>query len=152
LAVGWHEHGHAFSQGTTSPELLAKLKGLIEKARIEHSQYNFRGLHHCSLCEQVPNLSPLIDSHINLFIPGQGVIYDATAGTVHYVESHEYLPPSAFIDAIDQCPEYGSEDYYDALRAANRGRVIPLQSKEEEAKERRDFLEELAAKRAQLGK
>ena len=97
-------------------------------------------------------MPPLEDSHINFFIPGQDVIYIATAGTMHYVESHGYLPPPAFIEAIDQCPEYGSKAYYDSLRTANRGQVIPLQSKEEVEHERRDFLEKLAIERAQLGK
>lgn len=152
MAVGWLEHGYAFSLGTPFPDLLDKLKGLIEKARVEHSQYNFRGLHDCSLCEKIPDLPPLQNSHINLFVPGQDVIYAATAGTVHYVECHRYLPPDAFIEAVTHCPEYGSAAYYDALRTANRGQPIPLQSKDEEEAERRDRMEALAIKRIRVDK
>lgn len=151
MAVGWHEHGYGFSLGLPNAGLLDRLRSLIEKARVEHSQYNFRGLHHCSLCAQPSDLSPLENSHINLFIPGHEVIYVATAATVHYVECHGYSPPTAFIEAVNDCPEYGSAAYYDALCNANHGQRIPLQSKEEELQERRDFMEKLAFKRAQPG-
>lgn len=152
MAVGWHEHGHSFSQGTPAPDLLATLKALIDKAGVEHSQYNFRGLHCCSLCEQGPDAPRLENSHINLFIPGEGVIFYATAGTLHYMESHGYLPPSAFIEAIHHCPEYGSAAYYDALRTANHGQLIPLRSKAEEERERRDYLAERALRHARTDK
>lgn len=151
MAVGWHEHGYGFSLGKPSLSLLGKLEALIEQARVEQSQYNFRGLHHCSLCDQRSDMSPLKNSHINLFIPGHGVIYAATAATAHYVECHGYLPPTTFIEAVNDCPKYGSAAYYDALCKANHGQRIPLQSKDEEEQERRDFVEKLAIKRAQLG-
>ena len=151
MAVGWHEHGYGFSLGLPNAGLLVTLRSLIEKARVEHLQYVFRGLHHCSLCTQSSDLLPLENSHINLFIPGHEVIYVATAATVHYVECHGYFPPKAFIEAVNACPEYGSAAYYDALRNANYGQRIPLQSKEEELQERRDFMEKLALKRAQSG-
>lgn len=148
LAVGWLEHGHVFALGTPPPGLIGQLLGMIEKARVEHSQYNFRGLHNCSLCEQRVDMPALEDSHINLFIPGDGAIYDVTAGAVHYVECHGYLPPTAFIDAVNSCPEYGSAAYYGALRAANGGQPIPLQTKEETEQEYRAFLEKFRATRS----
>lgn len=117
--------------GSFSQVLAGTLETLIGMARVEHSQYNFRGQHRCSLCDQRSSQLSLKNSHINLFIPGHRAIYLATAATIHYMECHGYLPPTVFIEAVNECPEYGSVAYYNALQIANRGLRVPLQRKAE---------------------
>jgi hypothetical protein len=95
----------------------------------------FRGLHECSVC--IP-ASLLRRSHINLLIPGEGVVYASPAGIVHYLTDHQYLPPDGFIDAANSCPEYGSDAYLSALRKANGGHEVPLRTWDDVLSDRRN--------------
>jgi len=142
LAVGWLEHPHGFSLGEVPEGLLARLQNLITAAEAAHPQHNFRGLHCCSLCEaEHEPVEALRQSHVNLLIPGNGVVYAAPAGIAHYIESHSYLPPSQFIAAVASCPAYGSAAFFETLRAANQGIEPPIRSVEEDV---RAFREEAA--------
>lgn len=142
LAVGWLDHPHGYRVGDVPDGLLARLQSLVSAAEAAHPQHNFRGLHCCSLCEAASGPSePLHQSHVNLLIPGDRVVYAAPAGITHYIEFHSYSPPSEFIAAIASCPEYGSAAFYEALRAANQGNEPPIRSWEED---HRTFREEMA--------
>jgi len=68
----------------------------------------------------------LRDSHINLFIPGPGVIYLATGRADHYIDFHSYVPPAAFVDALMACPDPDSAEYKAALLRLNKGQEPPL--------------------------
>jgi hypothetical protein len=130
-AVGWLEHPQTLSLGTAPSELVAKLKAMVKQSREAYSQYCFRGLKHCSLCAATGLASPgPIWSQENIFVPGIGVVYVAPGGVPHYVEVHDYLPPSEFIDAVLRCPDCLTNEYRLALRAANRGSEPPLEDHE----------------------
>lgn len=132
LAIGWLEHPHDFVRGAAPLSLVRKLEGLVIAAGEAHPHYSFRGLHHCSICEATSSGNEgLLSSYINMLIPGAGVIYAAPAGIVHYIEAHSYLPPSAFIEAVETCPGYGSPAYYEAIQASNLGETPPLESWEQ---------------------
>ena len=80
------------------------------------------GWHECELCQFEGERGVS-----NLFVPGNGVIYVAPALITHYINSHKYLPPSEFIDAIMRCPDIRSMNYKKAI-LANGGRVLVKQA------------------------
>jgi hypothetical protein len=148
LAIGWLEHPHDFVRGTAPVGLVRQLEGLVIAAGKAHPHRNFRGLHQCSICEaRGSGTKGLPSSHINMLIPGPGVIYAAPAGIVHHIEAHSYLPPSEFIEAVERCPDYGSPAFYEAVRASNCGEPPPLESGEQSILEtRRSLLEAIKAR------
>jgi hypothetical protein len=64
-------------------------------------------------------------------VPGTAEVFAAPGGIVHYIADHSYLPPEAFILAVMTCPDCGSSEYLDALRRANLGKDLPMESKDE---------------------
>lgn len=161
-AVGWLEDPHPFSVGVAPDGLLPKLKTLVDQTRRELSHHMFRGFEVCSICEAQGHVPLIVDvsepgrrnradasqenlfmtgdpnvywSQENLIIPGDGEVFAAPGGIVHYIEKHGYLPPSTFITAVFKCPDVGSPEYFQALRAANGDKLPPLESYE-------DFLRE----------
>jgi hypothetical protein len=124
-AIGWLERPHSFHTGTVSSAVILKLKEMLEQMRSAYFHYAFRGLHDCSLC--AGPTARLAESYLNLFVPGAGVIYIAPAGIVHYIETHSYLPPEAFLDAVLRCPDCTSAGYREFMTAVNHGQEIPLE-------------------------
>src|SRR5882762_3391446 len=123
-AVGWLEHPHAYGKGTSPGAFLVKLRDLVSSARA-YPQCCFCGVHKCSLCAVSWRASPgPIWSQENIFVPGAGCVYVAPGGVVHYVESHKYLPPPEFVESFMPCPAYGSQEFQQALRSANRNQPI----------------------------
>jgi hypothetical protein len=136
LAVGWLEGPYPYPRGTAPANLMPMLEGFVSAAGQIFRHECFRGLHECNIC--VP-ASLLRQSHINLLIPGDGVVYASPAGIVHYMSDHQYLPPWGFIDAVNHCPDYGSDAYLSALREANGGHQIPLRTWDECRSERKSW-------------
>jgi hypothetical protein len=127
LAIGWLEHPHHFNIGPTLPSLVSKLQILVQQTRDTFAHYNFRGGMFCSICKSEGLNSPgPIWSQENIFVPGDGIVYVAPGGIVHYVEAHSYLPPREFIDAVLRCPDCSSSEFRDALCAANGGAIPPF--------------------------
>jgi len=127
-AVGWLAHPHPFNTGATLPPFVSKLQNLVQQARSTFAHCNFRGVMFCSICKSEGLNSPgPIWSQENIFVPGDGVVYVAPGGIVHYVEAHSYLPPREFIDAVLRCPDCNSSEFRDALRAANAGAIPPFE-------------------------
>jgi hypothetical protein len=56
-----------------------------------------------------------------LIVPGVAEVHAAPGGIAHYVADHGYLPPAGFIAAAMACPDCGSANYFEMLRAANCG-------------------------------
>jgi hypothetical protein len=126
-AIGWLEHPEPFNTGAVPDELIPRLKAIIDKTRTVYSQYKFRGIQRCSICEfaGLPSPGP-IWSPENIFVPGQDAVYAAPGGIVHYIEEHSYLPPPEFVKAVLRCPDCGTDEYLKALRKANRETDPPL--------------------------
>ncbi len=128
-AVGWLTHPEPFTTGVASAEFTFKLKRIVEQVRSAYPHFGFRGVQVCSLCVAVGQKSPgPVWSQENIFIPGSGVVYIAPAGIVHYVEMHQYLPPSEFVESVLSCPDPSAKEYYEAIRASNAGIKLPFQS------------------------
>ena len=102
---------------------------MVEQVRVAYSHYGFRGVKDCSLClaAHLPSPGP-IWSQENIFVPSSDVVYVVPGGIVHYIVAHSYLPPAEFVEAVLQCPDLRSDEYQDALRAANQGSAPPLES------------------------
>jgi hypothetical protein len=60
------------------------------------------------------------------------------------------LPPEAFVEAVLQCPGYGSPEYFDSLREANEGHAVPLITWNEHLIESRKQTEELIGRKKPL--
>ena len=54
----------------------------------------------------------------NLFVPALARVYVAPSLVSHYIDAHGYLPPPAFLDAVQQCPPMRSDAYRAGLRAS----------------------------------
>jgi hypothetical protein len=129
LTVGWLEHPHDYPRGTAPSGLVDKLDKMVAAARTSQPDHNFRGLYRCSFCQATEGDGKnLPDSHVNVFVPGQGVVYLAPSGIRHYLDVHSYLPPSTFVEAVMQCDDYGSPAYYEQLWTANNGERPPIES------------------------
>lgn len=110
LAVGWLARGQSFPTGPVASEVLSKIERLADKAlRI----FEFRGFHTCELCgpgvdaqlvrpdgTRVPS-----SSHLNIFVPHEGMIFVAPQSLPHCITAHGYCPPPEFCDAVRRCPE-----------------------------------------------
>lgn len=119
---------------------------LIDSAEEVFRQYHFRGLHDCTLCRPGPG-ARLPRSHVNLLIPSKRVVFACPAAIVHYLTAHSYLPPAEFVDAVFECPPYGSPQYFESLHKANDGRPVPLVTWNEYLIEQRHELDELIRRR-----
>ena len=104
-AVGWLERSH-YSTGSVSSDFREKLAHLVA-APCEPCV--FAGAQHCPFCRVHACCS-------NVFIPGVDTIYVAPALVYHYVQSHRYLPPKKFRDAVIKCPAMGSAAYLTSIR------------------------------------
>ena len=154
VAVGWLERGKAYSrvglpQRPAAPKrrrwFFQRTRSVTSKpgnggsdARAAHQRLGgvyeqlslmlerpwqpgaFGGFHECDLCRFKSEAC----GTVNLFIPGNGVIYVCPELIVHYINAHEYVPPDEFCRAVDDCPPIGSDEYFDALRSCGGGSML----------------------------
>ena len=146
-AIGWLESDHPYNRGATPEGLVEQFGALLDQAEGVFRQYNFRGLHDCTLCKPGHPDARLARSHINLLIPSDGMVFACPAGIVHYITVHSYLPPSQFVAAVQECPPYGSPRYLEFLREANDGYPIPLVTWDEYLNEQRKVTDEIISRR-----
>jgi hypothetical protein len=104
--VGWLAPDHAFPTASPGEELLDLL---WRYCKISVAQT--RGIHECELCrggtvssfERHGETLLLGSSEIRVF-SSTGAIYAAPTLIYHYVSSHGYAPPEAFLHALAQPP------------------------------------------------
>jgi hypothetical protein len=122
--VGWLCSAHPYPKGSVAPHLIDKLKVLAEQP-VEL----FRGYHVCDLCGPGITLTKerISNGEIRLTVCSFGhdddlqgntdptfkigiqsdlifvrkVTYAAPVLIVHYVEAHNYLPPTEFLHAVE---------------------------------------------------
>ena len=68
------------------------------------------GWHTCEFCRIYRNGK-------NAYIPGNGHIYVVPVMIGHYINIHFYKPPREFLDAVIECPDMATGEYFDALIA-----------------------------------
>ncbi len=133
-AVGWLEEGRNYRRGRPDPRFVHKLVLLLAEP---WEQERAVDPHYCSLCflsrgpmefrlYQSPGMPSVPMGNRNLCVPGQGFLYTAPSLILHYIDSHEYLPPDEFQKAVLECPPIRSQEYLKAMRAnAPKGFLPP---------------------------
>lgn len=119
-AVGWL--GRDYPQG---PVPVAFYRKLAELCAAPWQPAVAAGVHACALCQyDGPHSSGA------LYVPseGEGLIYVAPMAITHYIASHWYQPPPAFIAAVLACPPMRSMAYHRALLACG-GRALVRQAR-----------------------
>lgn len=119
-AVGWLARGHELPTATPDEDLLDLLWLFCSI-----SVAPMRGGHPCEFC-----LAPgtfQVERHGKRLLLGaaeirvfsqKGITYAAPTLIYHYVAAHHYKPPDEFLDALENGPRPGSQQYTDALDAA----------------------------------
>lgn len=107
LNVGWLARGHTFPVGRVPEAFVDVLRCLVKSP-----ENLYRGYHSCEFCPEPPIV---IDAEGRRVIPppgetmgngeirvagSNGLVYVAPVLVLHYVETHNYLPPKEFIDAV----------------------------------------------------
>ena len=114
-AVGWLSHEHSYTTGDVSQAFIDKLLSLL----IDPWQpYTLMGFHECEFCrisrgprdirwkgQTVPM------GFNNLFVPGKDNAFVAPSLIAHYIDCHNYAPPTDFCAAVLACPQMRSMDY-----------------------------------------
>lgn len=120
LAVGWLDRAHGHPKGTPPRPFFESLARLSADA---WQPFATAGRHACELCIftggpaelRVRDVSVVLGA-TNVFVPGRDAVYVAPSLVLHYMDSHEYLPPDEFRLAVEQCPPMRSMAYLKALR------------------------------------
>ncbi len=83
------------------------------------------GWHDCDFCRVSSGPRQLTLDNVsvdlgntNLFIPAGDRLLVAPSLILHYIDAHEYSPPTEFCDAVLACPEMRSMDYLKMIRRA----------------------------------
>jgi hypothetical protein len=119
--IGWLNSAATFPIGYVEPQLLDILKrAFVGDGKCDAEAVLIRSAQHCcEICGATPGFvelagkkKPLGASEI--WIPGEeGSFYAAPSLVIHYIETHGYLPPSEFLDALSKVDlklEYSAED------------------------------------------
>ena len=118
-AVGWLARGHQYPTGPTSADFTAAL-GLLRNSwgaifKVLPWWPAFMGVHRCELCQDNVDTGDIV-------VPFGDLLFIAPTMIVHYVETHEYLPPPDFVRAVVACPAPDTPHYADAIASiADRG-------------------------------
>ncbi|MBI2920359.1 MAG: hypothetical protein HYY18_04670 [Planctomycetes bacterium] len=106
-AVGWLAAGQPYTRGAASPEFVAALRQFVAGWRVSGNCLGLplaAGPHACEFCGQFLAAG-------NFGVPSGEVLYVAPEMVLHYVQVHEYLPPSEFISAVLGSPVPGTPEY-----------------------------------------
>jgi hypothetical protein len=116
--VGYLARGHAFPKGATSEELFDRLVVLVECPLAECFGYHTCDIRWC--WQRRPKFRykgrDLFLGNIDIFVPGDEVVYSAPSLILHYIRRHKYLPPTCFVEAVLTCPKPLSPEYLAAIK------------------------------------
>ena len=121
FAVGWLDGEHSYSRGPVGLEFADRLAELLINP---WQPVSTGGRHGCTFC-RLSGGPARFESRAgacllggnDLFVPSGGRIYVAPSMVIHYIDAHEYGPPSEFQDAVLACPPMRSMAYLKALRS-----------------------------------
>ena len=96
IAIGWLEPGNEYQKGDVSEEFF---KALVTLLKDPWEPLMALGYHCCSFCRLKAEFSRYKDHELplgarNVYIIGNGQVYIAPSLIEHYIESHEYKPPT----------------------------------------------------------
>lgn len=112
-AVGWLHPDHPFPTALAAPEFVERLNAFVERGgdgpRVLQLGYRM-GFHTCEFCDRS-------DATGYVIVPATDRLFYAPKMIAHYVEAHDYAPPSEFVAAVMQCPAPGTGEYLRAVAA-----------------------------------
>jgi hypothetical protein len=119
VAVGWLGMERSYPRGEISEEFMQKLIGLlVDPWQPVHAV----GLHDCPFCRfsggprtLTYRGTTIAMGAANLFVPAEGRLYIAPSLIAHYIDAHEYAPPTEFCRAVMECPPMRSMDFLKAI-------------------------------------
>jgi hypothetical protein len=110
-AVGWLHPDQPFPKGPVSTEFLARLKEFASGCNASARALGWGamcGVHTCEFCDKFCATG-------SFGVPFADSLLIAPAMIAHYVEAHQYAPPSEFAIAITGCPIPGTREYVTAV-------------------------------------
>ena len=122
LNIGWLDPFHDFPTGPVKAEILEKLKQICTV-----SVTQTRGFHICKFCEVgrpetfAANGKKYMLGSAEVRVFGRdGTVFAAPNLILHYILQHNYRPPTAFLEAIEEgfCPP--DTRYFALLRMLGR--------------------------------
>jgi hypothetical protein len=133
-SVGFLRRGEPFAVGDVDAEVFRRLCELTQNP---FQPWVCGGVRRCDLCrftgnsigtfKRNPKDMPLqvsaTSSTVDLWIPGEGLLYKCPTSVTHYIDAHGFCPPPEFCAAVLSCPPMRSVAYFKAI-LANGGREI----------------------------
>ncbi len=121
LNIGWLDLSHAYTKGKSDPGFLSKLWAVIAQTNpiVDVHVNRMRSVRPCDLCGGTVRYyfgKPDLLGMSEIWIPAGNLWYAAPSMVVHYVETHEYLPPERFVIAVQKMSvsePYNAQDAYD---------------------------------------
>jgi len=133
LNVGWLDESHPFPVGNVRDELVDKIKSLCFGRVASSLQY--RGYHRCEFCSDVEGSIRGFTYKMPTEVDGRRVgsaviiVPDAHGENfyffpnllIHYIQTHHYLPPEPFLQAIEamDLASYNPQSVWDELINTN---------------------------------
>jgi hypothetical protein len=122
--IGYLARGHSYPKGTTSEAFFDHLVELVERPLGAWAGYHTCDLGWCRLRLTLHPPQPTFRykgrvlglGDIDIFVPGDEVVYYAPSLILHYIRRHKYAPPPCFVDAVLKCPDPRSQEYCDAIK------------------------------------
>jgi hypothetical protein len=116
-AVGWLDRDHDFPKGKTRARFFKDLTAIREGYNAVSGVLSWwpdsMGVHVCEFCAGHSDTGEMA-------IPSGDLLFVAPRMIVHYIEFHEYLPPSEFVAAVTACPYPDTLEYSEAVAFASR--------------------------------
>lgn len=99
LSIGWLDAQYPFPRGIVEGRITSKLK-LLAKARPVRLTRGYQQCPFCAYRGESSGAERRLGS-AEIWIPREGGFFAAPDLVVHYIEAHEYSPPTAFVSAVD---------------------------------------------------
>jgi hypothetical protein len=101
--VGWIDVKSQYPRGSVSAVILQKLKDAAAGSEVFNPLVDaVREFPKCDICGdlRLPYKGGVFKNS-ELWVPGGGIIFASPISILHYIESHNYLPPAEFIAAVE---------------------------------------------------
>ena len=111
-AIGWLSATHVHATGMTPPAFAGKLREICahwSKGLEALGWPAAAGSHTCEFCGSFRTSG-------NVGVPWNDVLFVSPEMVAHYVETHSYLPPAEFIEAVLASPVPGTVEYAEAVQ------------------------------------
>lgn len=121
ISVGWLDGEHEYTKGDIDPERWSKIKMILESRGPVRLTM---GGHKCALCGRESG-----NGEFHAYNPRTNKIYIAPALILHYIQTHQYVPPEEFLEAVlhkllreNDCSDI--DGLYDALEFGMKEEIV----------------------------